>query len=180
MHKAPDEYERATEEYTNQTGVYTTRTQHNTMGILRIIYVIYCLRPRHVDFYYSCSLCQLIPPRHNDRHFADDIFKCIFENENFHWRIYAALEGELSHPTVIEFENRDGWWRSMSNRLRLLSTFHNIFPCIRLWSFMKRPKIIHFELSPSAPMGIVIVSGVRSSVRRASVIKNFTYQPEIS
>ena len=37
-------------------------------------------------------------PRPNRRHFADDIFKCIFENENewfrlgFHWSLFLGLE----------------------------------------------------------------------------------------
>ena len=45
------------------------------------------------------------PPRRNGRHFADDIFKCIFVNEKFRILIKISLKfvprGPIDNPALV-------------------------------------------------------------------------------
>ena len=47
-------------------------------------------------------------PRQNGRHFADDLFKCIFLNENvwisikFHWRLFLRVRSINNNPALFQ------------------------------------------------------------------------------
>ena len=49
---------------------------------------------KYAEWYYQCNICwfNTLRPRQNERHFADDIFKCIFINENVWCPIKISLK----------------------------------------------------------------------------------------
>ena len=64
----------STKERQDQTEDTVRRTQSVAMSLL--------CRPNHLRYFISASFLNTFRPRQNGRHFADDIFKCIFLNEN--------------------------------------------------------------------------------------------------
>ena len=59
----------------------------------------------HVDFTclssFSNQMLNTLRSRQNGRHFADDIFKCIFLNENawsFHWSLFLGFKLTIFRP----------------------------------------------------------------------------------
>ena len=63
----------------------------------RIVLLCWC-------YFYSVCYCghfNTLRPRHNGRHFADDIFKCIFFNENVRISIKISIKFVPTGPTSI-------------------------------------------------------------------------------
>ena len=52
------------------------------------------------------------PPEQNDRHFSDDIFKCIFINEKFCVFVQISLEFVPKGPIDNKSGSGNGWARS--------------------------------------------------------------------
>ena len=69
--------------------------------IIRLVISINPVSHRHTHPCQSCTAINTSRPRLNGHHFQDDIFRCIFLNENvwiwliFHWSLFLSTVGEL-------------------------------------------------------------------------------------
>ena len=58
----------------------------------KIFLICMLLNPWHAEYLYFLSYLKTLRPRQNGCHFVDDIFKCIFLNEKFEFRLKLRMK----------------------------------------------------------------------------------------
>ena len=97
---------------------------------------------------YQHALFNTLRPSHNCRHFADDIFKCIFLNENarislrLHWSLFLSFKSTIFRKWLgtdqATSHYLDQWWL-VYWRIYASLGLNELTPCWSLWK-------IHFRL----------------------------------
>ena len=144
-----------------------------SVAMSRILHVSFLFRGQRL------GLVNSLRPRQNGRHFADNIFKCIFSNENVRISIQISRQfvprGQIySNPTLVQIMNL--WWLvywriyASLGLSELTDFFHSVIS-----SFVRNHQNTRcYRISRSYLTGIFHSPGVVAPVKYEYDSKNLT------